>query len=373
MAPEIVTQQSYSYPADVFSLGMLIYFCIEGESYFKKIYDQCVEETNQVASNQRQMAIRDLFTRKLCQNYERKNYPPFTKNTKYETLLKQMWEYNPHNRPSIIEVCDMIQTIIEQQGKLQPELLKEFSDYKTQIDDYENENMPAIRQILSTRMENGNSKSDLFTFFHSIMNKNTSRFPFRIHNHALSDDPHCLHAMGLVYFYGQPGIPSDFVAAYKFFLRASVNFHGESQALLSIMDNERDELLQTNPPRGLYYQGMIEEAKGNYASAARSYLESSKYDIPEAIGRLGLLISKHFNNCEDKGQELILKAINSQLIDQNTLTLLYYHLVLLNCNQGKLNEAKTYCEILQTRGYIEADTINQIIDLKLASQKYPET
>lgn len=374
-APEIIKRKSYSYPADVFSLGMLIYFCIEGDSYFEKITSICRNELRKANlhfenKDQYQHALCSLFSRKLCENYKKRNYPTISddKNKKkYGELLRKMWEYRPHKRPSLKEVCDIIETIIEHEPLLQGE----FSAYKKQIDEYENKNMPAIRQILSMRMENGKSKSDLFTFFH-ISNENTSRYTFRIHNHALSDDPHCLHAMGLVYFYGRPGIPSDLVAAYKFFLRASVNFHRESQALLSIMDNERDELLQTNPPRGLYYQGMIEEAKGDYKHAARSYLESSKYDIPEAIGRLGLLISKHFNNCEEKGQELILTAIHSQLIDQNILTLLYYHLVLLNCNQGKLNEAKQYCEILKTRGYIEADTINQIIDLKLASQKYPE-
>ncbi|RIB04275.1 kinase-like domain-containing protein [Gigaspora rosea] len=124
IAPEVLDKGQYTTASDIYSIGIIMWEILYGKSavYF---YNQ---------KNETQLQI------EICKNDLR---PPIIENIPqcYISLMKKCWEREPTNRPSAIEICEIL-TEWQNDESILSELIKSDEILNVLIDErFENMNI----------------------------------------------------------------------------------------------------------------------------------------------------------------------------------------------------------------------------------------
>ncbi|RHZ57521.1 hypothetical protein Glove_386g42 [Diversispora epigaea] len=95
IAPELLCKRNYTTKSDMYSLGIIMWEVITGETPFNN------HKFN--SNSDLVLAIIDGYRPKIYK------YIPY----EYATLMKQCWDANPDNRPDAYKICDKINPLIQ--------------------------------------------------------------------------------------------------------------------------------------------------------------------------------------------------------------------------------------------------------------------
>lgn len=383
-APEITKGVKYSFPADVFALGLIFYQIIE-----KKFHIQVKDE--------KKAYQRFLLKLSQGQKLEVKNHDNLA------DLINQMIDYDPENRPKIDEVCSVLE---KEENWFKGVDKEKFLEYKKMIDDYEQEQITILNQAKvfiqddassltqqikkikneekagktkeegagKTKSKNKKGKKES-TPKPTIPKSTKYKEAQVLLNYCMNSNNEAEFALGSIFYTGYKGIPKDYVNAYYYFNESYL--HGNPQAK-TFMNNIYQEILEneqinnntiilydydkednneneiynklTNKKSQLIY-GMIKESLNEKEEAYLYYMKSAKQGSKEAKGRLGSLLRKmkyYGEETEKLLKESITEDENYEL-DANERKIAQLNLGLL-----KLDIAKTILKTREEKGRAKA-------------------
>ena len=151
MAPEILESKKYSFPADIWSLGVLLFELFHGEPSFKS--KNSMEIINKI--NKKQIT----FSAQI--------------NSKIKDLINWMLEITPENRPTSLQVCKVLTEEFE--IEVSSNVICEFSKLtnlnKNQLEDFKKSNIEDSIQKpkMSKESEKMNEKQQQIRFINLMM------------------------------------------------------------------------------------------------------------------------------------------------------------------------------------------------------------
>ncbi|EXX69396.1 polo kinase CDC5 [Rhizophagus irregularis DAOM 197198w] len=107
VAPEVLRGKLYTQAADIYSLGMIMYFVATGRQPF---YDRAHDH---------------LLALDICKGVRPEINEPEAPSC-YISLMKKCWDSDLNNRPNIIEVDDLITSFYKSSGKSNLSSIKNY-------------------------------------------------------------------------------------------------------------------------------------------------------------------------------------------------------------------------------------------------------
>lgn len=342
MAPEIAVKGgkiNFSYPADIFALGIIFYTIVEGKKFSpdehldKKKINQFDDDKKRLKEARRQLL--QIFKRQM---------PRIQKaGPELKSLIESMWAYEQSERPTIDEVCEKLEDPNYWFNGTEESI---FKAYQKEINDYEEAQFPYIAKAYPFDEE----KDELFikerkeaesqeTEYHkNIKSKRPkikppiyTKYSYKLQQFYTKYANQGYHEaefqLGLYFYTGFLGIPKDYVQAIKLFLRAKEHGNVLADSLIkNILSEIKKNELQTEiscsdskidpnddffnnlqNPQALFLMGMVKESFGDEEEALKMYLESAKKGLNKAKGRIGIILAK--NGCLiDQAEDLLTQA-----------------------------------------------------------------
>lgn len=357
MAPEILQDgcNRYSFPADIFALGLIFYSLTECKA--------CTVNINKKLRP-------DQILKKIYQDYSNGNMPELRPTNKFSGLIQRMWSVNPEQRPKIDEICKILE---EEDYWFENTDREAFLAYKKEIDEFEEQQLPLV---LDVKAQSADDATDLNQQLKKIIQKkkrqnknvqdanndlvqpNTAYRMQQIYlENASNNNYEAECALGSIFYTGHLGIPKDYKTAWKYFENAKK--HGNSQGdiyMMSILkeiienepdiksaepifNDEDDRLKNLKNMKSQLLYGMVKEAKEQYSEALSLYTKSASQGSIEAKGRIGSLLLLE-NSMLDKAEKYLLEAsqwkseTKSINIDENERIIALVNLGILKKNQN---------------------------------------
>lgn len=353
MAPEIINgDHFYSYPADIYSLGLVFYALTEGSNL-------------QSPPKQNEFSILPRFSSSY--HSERLQFsitpPPL------QRLILGMIRYCPFDRPTIQRVCSLLE---DEQYWFPKTKHDEFAKYKKMIDDYEMKRMKLLNGANIT-YQNDSLIANNILLHQFIGQEKLMKFQafwslFEVA--ALKGDAHAKFLLGTIYFFGSPEIPKNLVLALRYF-QESQDSEYEAIQYLMMVRRERDQsdyiyrhkhkIEQSDAnflcPEAQYLNGIIQEAKGEILKAIKYYTLSAKNGLLKAKARLGIFLLKYAPHMIDTVERLLTDATaesNRCLIDKDERKIAMFFLAVIYYKKKQYNKALTLLMELLDADYPDA-------------------
>jgi len=112
MAPEVYRGENYSFAADVYSFGILLYELLTGQEANLKLDPL-------------------KYAYEVCNNSHRPEIPNLQIITPYQPLLQRSWSQNPEERPTFSEILKLLNDINSPKPNQIKQLNKDTNEYIT--------------------------------------------------------------------------------------------------------------------------------------------------------------------------------------------------------------------------------------------------
>ncbi|OHT08994.1 hypothetical protein TRFO_22230 [Tritrichomonas foetus] len=356
-APEMLNNKNYSFPADIFSLGLVFYELCEGKSF-----EQGFSISNHTLCSYK------LLSQVFATQYKSGYRPEFlVTSRKMKVLIKWMWDGNPQYRPTIDVVCERLE---DPDCWFDDTDEKEFLKFKEEIDEYEKKARKQCQINLKSASKEKNEVNECIE-----QNKDN---PFKLVrdmiNLAVSTNSEALFVLGTWLYHGYI-LPRDWALSLKC-LTVAV-YYGNIYAKPFIEKIENDAKNFGETAEGYLLRASICELTNDSIGLIRQYLAAAKSGSIPALGKLGSIlynnvvaaenIIKQSNGNKNTHTKMTINKTSDEIANEKMLALSYlekgakendvfacYMLAKIKYENRKYDEAIPYLEICLRKKYFDA-------------------